>query len=157
MDNGAQKSQSRSVVLLGVGLSMLLGSGTGVTQTNSPGIDLFALEGWWRYDYDDPVWKEGCNDTDNKYRVAIGRWEWDDIAKQYIFGRGSEYGIRMYDQSCILQIAPVQGITAVLQSTCVAEEVGEVDGLTIVRIEDADYIEVQVLPLEYSTKLVRCP
>ncbi len=157
MDNEEHnRDRPRNLVLLGVGLSLLLSSGNGITQTNTPGIDLFALEGWWRYDYDEPGWQEGCNDEDNMYRVAIGRLDWDDITKQYVFGRGSEYVISIYDQSCILQIEPVQGITAVLQSTCSAAEYGKINGLTVVRIEDADNIEVQ-LPLSNLMKLVRCP
>ncbi len=154
MDNRAQKSQSRSVVLLGVGLSLLLSSGTGVTQTNSPGIDLFALEGWWRFDDPELAW--GCNDTDNKYRVAIGRWGRDDATNEIVFGRVSEYRVGLYDSRCILNIEPVGGTTAVLQSKCVGEEGEEINGLTVIRVDDIDHIEVQ-LPVSGTMKLVCCP
>ncbi len=154
MDTRARKSQSRSVVLLGVGLSLLLSSGTGVTQTNSPGIDLFALEGWWRFDDPELAW--GCNDTDNKYRVAIGRWGRDDATREMVFGRVSEYRVGLYESSCTLNIEPVGGTTAVLQSKCVGEEGEEINGLTAIRVDDVDHIEVQ-LPLSSAMKLVRCP
>lgn len=87
MDNRGQNlDRPRNLVLLGVGLSLLLSTGTGVTQTNTPAIDLFALEGWWRFDDPELAW--GCNDTDNQYRVAIGRYAWDDATREIIFGRG---------------------------------------------------------------------
>ncbi len=154
MDTRAQKSQQQSPVLLGVGLSLLLSSGNGITQTNSPGIDLFALEGWWRFDDPELAW--GCNDTDNQYRVAIGRWGWNDATTEIDFGSVSEYRVGLYDSRCILNIEPVGGTTAVLQSKCVGEEGEEISGLTVIRVDDVDHIEVQ-LPLSSSMKLARCP
>jgi len=133
---------------------LLLSTGTGVTQTNTSAIDLFALEGWWRFDDPELAW--GCNDTDNQYRVAIGRWALDDATREIVFGRGSDYGVGLYDSRCILNIEPAEGTTAVLESACVGEEGEEIKGLTVVRIQDSDNIEVQ-LPLSSSMKLVRCP
>jgi hypothetical protein len=70
-----------------ISIIMLLAFST-ASSANPTGIN-----GWWGFD------KNGCNDTDNQYRVALGKWKIDN--DKIKFGEGKEL-IGLYDGTCDL-------------------------------------------------------
>lgn len=133
-------------------------SGVNWACTSEPEIpqkptNLDDLQGWWRSD--DPELEWGCNDSDNQYRIAIGRWNFDNTTGRIKFDNSLPPRIGFYEASCILKDAtPGPGYIA-FRSDCVSD--GEkISGLTTIEIVSHDSIKLQT-PVTHTTGLVRCP
>ena len=74
-------------------LALTLASALTLTL-NTAYADQINFDGWWGFD------KNGCNDMDNQYRVAIGRWV--KKGEKLEFGKGKGEAIGMYDDYCTL-------------------------------------------------------
>ena len=74
-----------------IGLSIVL---ILTTLSHAATAEVPDLTGWWGFN------KNGCNDTDNQYRVALGVWDKTDEGVE--FGKGDKEAIGMYDGSCEL-------------------------------------------------------
>ena len=78
---------------------------------------LRGLEGWWRF----AERNAGCEDEDNQYRAAIGRWSWDEATDNMVFGKGAEQKIGFYESSCELANGQAVGATLIFDAACSGE------------------------------------
>ena len=104
------------------------------------------IDGWWGFT------KEGCNDTDNKYRVALGKWERTD--KGIEFGKGSNDSIGMYDGGCDLFGKSTKLGTISYEAKCEFEH-EKSGGVAKITFTDKDNITL-IVPSMNPLSLVRC-
>ena len=71
------------------------------------------INGWWGFD------KNGCNDTDNQYRVALGKWKMEKDGIK--FGEGGE-SIGLYDGGCELSHKKITENKIEYQASCDLEK-----------------------------------
>lgn len=115
--------------------------------------DLDDLQGFWRYDNPEFAW--GCDDTDGQYRVAIGRWIYDESLGRVVFGVGRDAKIGFYDASCILSNKQRRGNTLIYDSECISEG-EEFSGVATIEAISMNVIQLKN-PVTTASVLIRCP
>ncbi|WP_162596638.1 hypothetical protein [Thiofilum flexile] len=106
-----------------------------------------SINGWWGID------EEGCSDTDNQNRIALGKWK---SSKGSIkFGEGKE-SIGLYDGKCVLSNKKESSTEITYQASCdLAEE--NYSGAARVNIKDSNNITLFYPGGDSEgTNLVRC-
>lgn len=115
--------------------------------TTSAYSDSININGWWGFD------NNGCNDADNQYRVALGKWK---IEKEGIkFGEGSE-SIGLYDGTCELSNKKISKNKIEYQASCNLENEKH-NGIVKITFNNIDNINL-VFPggNPDGSNLVRC-
>ncbi|MEA1048402.1 hypothetical protein U5801_01005 [Lamprobacter modestohalophilus] len=141
---------NKTTGMLAMAAAMLF---AGQVLAESKVTSLEDLEGWWRFDDPELAW--GCEDQDNQYRVAIGRWEYDAEISGLRFGVGSEKKIGFYDSRCLLQEEKFNGKELIYNSECYTEE-GDFSGKTIIKPISRNVISLKQ-PDGVDLVLLRCP
>jgi hypothetical protein len=77
---------------------------------------LTMLTGWWWYE----KYGNGCDDTDNQYRLALGSWHRTDNG-EIAFGKGP-FAVGMYEGGCTLSDLRVESDAIVFQGECEQEQ-----------------------------------
>lgn len=102
------------------GLALLMALAPAISLADVAGealSKLSGLEGWWRFAEQDA----GCEDEDNQYRAAIGRWMWEEASGAIVFGKGAEQKIGFYESSCELSNGQTVGSTLIFDAACSGE------------------------------------
>lgn len=119
---------------------------TSTITTNIAYANTTNLDGWWGFD------KNGCNDTDNQYRVAIGKWVKN--GNDLVFGKGKIEAISTYDDYCVLAKRKKEGNAITWSATCDGEE-GKSSGEAKVYFQNENTIKLST-PSSSELGLVRC-
>jgi len=125
-------------------------------SSSNPGVH--PVDGWWGWDFD----KNGCNDVDNQYRVALGKYKQlkrigSEPGYGIKFGEGSEK-IGMYDGGCDLSEKKVIGNRIEYRASCEFEHEKH-SGPAIITFIDKDNIYLKTPSFDPESKgigLVRC-
>lgn len=104
------------------------------------------IDGWWGFT------KDGCNDTDNQYRVALGKWKRTDNGIE--FGKGSNDSIGMYEGGCNLFGKSTKLGTISYEAKCEFEH-KKSGGAVKITFKDNDNITL-IAPSMNPLSLVRC-
>ncbi len=100
---------------------------------------------------------EGCLDTDNQYRAAIGRYAKDSKFNKIVFGKGQER-IGLYDSNCVISNKQVTSDGRIIFSArCTGEEGKRFNGAVILKMENEISMRM-ITPLtrKDGTLLHRC-
>ena len=123
------------------------------TSTGETSAQLLeSYQGWWRY----PDNADGCDDEDNKYRVALGTYHYNQNLSQVVFGQGAT-AIGMYDASCELSNGKQHGQVLQFAAKCTLEEGETESGVLRITVHDQNNIAVRFpYSPDYEMRLIRC-
>lgn len=113
------------------------------------------LEGWWAYQDGWVTPEQDCRDADGQYRVAIGRFQYDQEAGAVVFGRGEERAIGFYESGCVLSTPMSAGDQVAAAGECRAEG-EESRGIVTFETIDEHTVRINVPNMTPEIVLSRC-
>jgi len=132
---------------------MLILANSPVAAQDFSEIDKF--EGWWAFQDGWVTPEHDCRDSDGQFRVAIGRFHYDEQLGAVVFGQGDERHIGFYDGGCQLTTPLSAGDQIAAVGECSAEG-EESSGIVTFDVIDGQTVSVDVPNMKPGMVLARC-